>query len=376
MRKSTLFRFFSTFILPLALVAATGVSIMENPANWQHPDQVTLKDSEMAFVKEHYGHFMNDGIFFMSRFNNGWVLMTNLFLWTYGPLRSWGIYALVSDPNGNKYWAKTQLDDKTIQMAPDHLYLKSGNNLVEGRGMTYKVHFDFPGFFCDLTYKNILPPWKPGDGKVYLTPDRDIFSDYPINSPWADVTGTIKIAGKTLNVVGQGYSDRSLSVFPPTRINTYLYSVRTFSSDGTPREDRWFFGLLESVSHPAYKSIRIPMILLAHGDKWVLTTKNYTLTPVDFVKGPNTPYEYPLKYIIRSRDQGYVLEGEYRCIKFFDFTDIFSELPGWLRSVAAKFLKRPVYFRSLGDFKATLKSPDGSVTQIHLFGPTEYMVIK
>jgi len=211
---------------------------------------------------------------------------------------------------------------------------------------------------------------------IYFTPDREIFSKYLINSPWADVTGTIKIPGKTFNVVGQGYSDRSISVSLPTKINPYLYSVRAFSPDDTPREDRWFFGILESIAHPDYGSKRLPILQLAHGEKWVLTTKNYTLTPSDFAKAPNTPYEYPLKYTIRSQDHGYVLEGEYKCYKLFDFTDIFAELPSWLRNMAAKFLKRPVYFRSLGDFRATLKSPDGTVTQIHVFGPTEYMVIK
>lgn len=365
--------------IPIVLLAASEPIIMEHPTNWEHPDQATVKDSDLAFnFNRPSKHFKNDGIFFMTRFNGGWVFMSSYIGWQYGPIKKWGIYALVSDPNGKRYWAQNEIIEKDIVTAKDHLYMKGGKNVAEGRGMTYKVHYDFEGFYCDLTYKNVLPPWIPGDGWIYLSPgiDKDAYNHYMMNSPWADVTGTLTVGGKTHNVVGQGYSDRSDSALPPTKQNPYLYSIRVFSADGTPRQDRWFFGLLESISHADYGSKRIPMLLLAHGEKWVLTTKKYSLTPKNMLKGPNTPYEYPTVFQIKANDQGYVFDAEYKCGKLFDFTDIFAVLPDWVRSIATKFLKRPVFFRCLGELKGTLKSPDGTTTPIHLYGPHEYMVVK
>ena len=364
-------------VLPSALIAGGAPRILEHPTNWENPKQATIEDGAMAFDFEtRYRHFKNDGIFFMSRFNGGWVFMSSLVGWQYGPIRKWAIYALVSEPDGTRHWATHEIQENDVHVAPDHIYLKGGKNYVDGRGMTYKLHYDFEGFYCDLTYKNVLPPWIAGDGWIYLTPEKDIFNHYMMNCPWADVTGTMKVGGKTLNVVGQGYSDRSNSVLPPTRQNPYLYSLRTFSSEGTPRGERWFFGLLESISHKEYGSKRIPMLLLAHGDEWVITTKKYTLVARDYVKDPGAPYEYPKRLVIRGEDQGYKYNFEYKCLKLFDFTDIFGELPEWIRKLALKFMKRPVFFRSLGELTGTLEDPDGKITNIHLYGPHEYMVVK
>ncbi len=376
MKKNAIVHIVIGLLVPFVILAASGVRILKHPTNWQNPEQATIKDEELAFTDKRFKQFKNDGIFFMSRFNAGWVFMTSFIGWSYGPFNQWGIYALVSEPDGTRHWAKHAINKETIKMASDYLYLKGDKNFVEGRGMKYRVHYDFEGFYCDLTYRNVLPPWKPGDGWVFLTPDKKIFNYYLTNCPWADVTGAMKVAGKTLNVVGQGYSDRSLSVMPPTRQNPYLYSIRTFSPDGTPPDKRWFFGLLESISHEEYGSKRLPTLKLAHGNKWVLSTKNYTLTPKDFVKGPDTPYEYPTRLIIHTRDQGYALDGEYRCRKLFDFTDILAELPAWARKAVTKFVKRPVFFRCLGEFNAVLKNPAGDVKRLHLLGPHEYMVVK
>lgn len=367
--------------MPIAMLAATpldggGVTIWDNPYNWKHPAETTFKPEELAFIDRDYPHFKNDGIYFMAYFNGGWILMSSCFEWEYGPLEGFGAYALVSEPDGTRHFAKHKMSKDAVVKKRGRLYLKGDKVLVEGGGMKYRLRYDFDNFYCDLTYKNVLNPWKPGDGWAFLTPGRDVFNHYLVNSPWADVTGVMKVGGKTLEVKGQGYSDRSLSTLPLTKQNTYLYAWRTFSPDGTPKEDRWFCGLLESISHKKFGSKRIPILQIAHGAEWVLTTMNYKLIPANWVKKPGVPYEYPTIIKVYSNDQGYRLRCEFTCRELFDFTDIFSELPDWLRKVAEKFLDRPVFFRSKGELDGAITCPDGHSETFRLEGAIEYMVIK
>jgi len=381
MTGKKIFQALFLIMLPLAAWAVhptegEGVAIWDKPYNWAHPDEATFRPDELAFTDKAYPHFKNDGIYFMAYFNGGWILMSSCFGWEYGPLAGYGAYALISEPNGARYWAKHKMGSDVIVKKPGKLYLRGDKVLIEGEGMEYRLRYDFDNFYCDLTFRNVLRPWKPGTGWAFLTPGRDVFNHYLVNSPWADVTGTMKVAGKTIDVKGQGYSDRSLSALPLTRQHTYLYAWRTFSPEGTPRKDRWFCNLLESVSHKKFGSKRIPILLLAHGQEWALTTMNYKLVPAKWVKTPDVPYEYPTRIKIFSNDRGYRFRGEFVCKELFDFTDIFSELPEWLRKVAEKFLERPVFFRSRGNFEGVITYPDGHMESFRLAGAVEYMVVK
>ncbi len=107
--------------------------------------------------------------------------------------------------------------------------------------MTYYIKFDFEGFSCDLTYKIFYLLGQPGDSWAYMTQDKQVFSRLIVNSPWAIVTVTITMHDKTTSVKGQGYGDRFLSVYPLRKISPYVYSIRTFSTEDTNPEDRWFF---------------------------------------------------------------------------------------------------------------------------------------
>ena len=363
-------------LLTIQILFAEDTGIMVHPFNWHNPDKVKLKNQDLAFTNSKYHFPASDSVYFMSYFNNGWVLMLSFICLKHGPLERWGIYSLVSEPDGTSYWAAHHINKKDIKIEPDRFSVKDKKNSIHGNDMTYYIKFDFEGFSCDLTYQNLLPPWQPGDSWAYMTRDKQAFFRLIVNSPWAKVTGTITLNDKTINVKGQGYGDRFLSVYPLRKINPYVYSIRAFSTEDTNPEDRWFFGLLENITHESYGSKRIPILLLAHGNEWILTTQNYTMETTDFVFEPEIPYKYPKRVKIKCNTQGFKLEGEYVSRKLFNFTDVIDEFPKLLREILLIFLDRPVYFRSLGEFSGTVTMPDGTVHNLQLFGPHEYIVVK
>lgn len=374
--------FFPIALLTIMLCAARPVEQAQPPdelifgGEWPDPNTMKIPPDQTVFHNESLSAYESEGNFYMSLFNDGWILMTHLFVWKYGPMRGWGIYALVISPDGKRYFAKQQLNEKKIKLASDHLYVMEGNNSIEGKNGVYRVKFDIENFACDLTYKNNVPSFRPGDGYVWYSKKENIFQFSLLTCPWADVTGTIKLPDRTLQVKGEGYSDKGRATIFPTKMTPYLYSIRTFSPPGAPREDRWMFGILEQQMHPSYGSKRIPTLHLCHGDKTVMATKFYDLEPSGWAPGKDTPYDYPRRIKVRAKDKGWMIEGEYVCGEMFDFLDVMAELPGWVQKLAQKFVKRPVFFRSHGKFEANITAPDGKRTHISLIGPHEYVVSK
>jgi len=364
-------------ILPIIQIvfADTAESII-CPTKWQNPEQIKVKNQDIAFNNLKYNFPMSDSVYFMSYFNDGWVLMLSLFRLKYGPIEKWGIYSIVSEPDGTSYWATHQIDKKNIITEPNRLFVKDENNCIYGNDMTYYIKLDFENFSCNLTYKNILPPWQLDDNRVYISKDKQAFFRLIVISPWAMVTGTITLDNKTINVKGQGYGDRFLSVNPLRKMNPYVYSIRTFSKANTDPKNRWFFGLLENITHKSYGSKRIPLLLLAYGNKWLLITQDYTIETTDYEYNPNTLYKYPTRIKIKCSTHGYKLEGEYLVQKLFNFTDVLGEFPNFIRKILLLYFNRPVYFRSSGEFLGTLTMPNGTVYNLHLFGPHEYILVK
>jgi len=63
-------------------------------------------------------------------------------------------------------------------------------------------------------------------------------------------------------------------------VNAATQAARVWSPPGTPRADRWFVGMLTTISHSGFGSLRLPMLLVAHGDRWVFTTKEFSFDVV------------------------------------------------------------------------------------------------
>lgn len=344
---------------------------------WDHPETVVVTEADKAFTSVQYPHAKNQSVFMMARFDNGWVLMMSYFGFKAGIVNNWGIYVSLSDPEGNGYFTKQKLQTRDIVFAEDALFITDGINTIEGSGNTFRVVMDTDDFDCDLTYENILPPWKPGDGYDYYDDERSAFDKRAVVSPWADVKGSFTFKDIELkNLTGQGFAEKQLTVNPFTKLNETTYTMRLFSEPGTPDDERWHLGILENYLHEDYGGERQPRLTFAHGDEWIFTTREYDIQPFDFKTHEDLPYSYPSKVRVSTSRDGYTLDGTYIASVLFNYTDIVDELPPFFRSFILLFIQRPVYFRCLGEFMGIVTYPDGSTEYIHLVGPYEYIIVK
>jgi hypothetical protein len=302
--------------------------------------------------------------------------MSNLFHYRGGLLDRWGIYALVTDPEGRSYWYTHEMDASEVVIREDYLYVSDGHNTVQGNKGAYVVQYDFEGFSCNLFFTNRLNPWRAGNGILYFDKRQEIFEHRVVNSPWADVNGKMHIEGKTVDVAGQGYSEKSLTVAPISKTQPYMHALRVFSKPGTPEQKRWYLSILDFVTHESMDSKRYSRLFMGKSNEWVLATPHYTIELGDFIEEEGLPYTYPRTFTVTAETQGYFLEAEFESRVLFDFTDILSELPKVVKTFILLFIDRPVFFRMLGTLEGTLVCPDGEIVHLSLSGAYEYVVVK
>ena len=359
----------------ILLVLALTAALVSFAQDGNYASSSVLNE-EIAFTFEEFKQGKNEGIYFMSRFNDGWVVMINLFHIKTNVFNKWGIYILVCEPDGETHWETFEMDPKKVYIDTDRLYVSDGKNTIQGGNDIYYVDINLSTIQASLTFTNILESWKAGNGVDYLSLDKNQYMKRILSSPWAVVGGSLVIGKNQITVRGVGYGEKSLIISPLTKQNPYLHAFRVFTETGVSQDSRWFIGLLDTQSHESFGALRLPRLNVAKGDDWIFSTNNYTLTPMDFFSPPDMPYSYPRRIQLYSKTGGYELNGEYRTGVLFNVTDVINEIPAIIRPLVLLFLKRPIYFRFLGEFDGWIRYPDGTFETLKLFGPYEYVIVR
>jgi hypothetical protein len=361
-------------MLLVTAIAAAEPRIYDGPWNWDHPNELRLTEDE-TFPHTPYEHdYQSHSFYWLGRLDSGHVVVMSPFQWRYGAIHAWGLYVIVRDPRGRVFTWDGKLGEGELEAAPRGMHVTAGKNRFETWDGLHHWIIDVPGFSCDLVFANVLPAWKPGSGITWF--DDEHYTTYSLPAPWADLAGTMTVHGERVDATGQCLLDTSETCLPPTRMNAECQAARVWSAPGTPRADRWYIGTLTTVSHPAYGSVKLPMLMVAHGDRWVFTTMRYAFDLLEMATLDDPPYPYPVRIAVRARDRGWVLDGLYSIAPPYWITDVFQRLPKALRTIAAWFVKRPVIFRNLARFEGTLRTPDGTTIELNLAGQAEFMYTK
>ncbi len=118
------------------------------------------------------------------------------------------------------------------------------------------------------------------------------------------------------------------------------------------------------------------MLVVAHGDRWVLTTKDFAFDFVETVTPDDPPYPYPVVIAVSAREANGTLVGSFILEPPYVTTDVFERLPRVFRALASLFLRRPVIYRNLARFTGRVTEPDGRTTDLDLSGQAEFVITR
>ena len=353
------------FSLLLAAVAAPHCS----PA-WPPPWQVSLSDEDLLLDDPYTGHFRSRFWYFTAALVDGTALTLSLFQWRYGPIGEAGLLVLSTEPGAETFALETKLEE--LEAAPDRLRYSFGESVLEGDREGARLRLRLPDFSCDLELRNLLNPWKPGDGFTRLNRRGDVYTRLSVTSPFAEVSGSMTVRGQWRPVLGWGYADRGVVSMPMSRINPEQSTFRVFGGQGEP----WMLSVSESAAHRAYGSQRSATLLLARSGEWLMATSEHEFQAEEYRKEEGAPFPFPHRFRLRARQDGRTLEGVFTVSRLYYLNDILKRLPPAFRAIAEALIRRPVIYRLEGGFSGILEEADGSQVILQLGGQGEYQIMR
>lgn len=171
--------------------------------------------------------------YFDAAFSNGYhVVVTfhyrNIFLKPMVP----SIQLFVYLPDGTKIERYQLVSPENASASPDCCDVRMAESWVRERDGCYQLHMAIKNLAADLTFRNTVPPWKPGTGFNYRDEDQGLTAGWVVPVPHAEVSGTLTLKDRTIEVQGAGYHDHNWGNY---------HCHRTFRS--------WYWG---RVHHDAY----------------------------------------------------------------------------------------------------------------------------
>lgn len=136
-----------------------------------------------------------------------------------------------------------------------------------GGRWTYVLHAETTDLSADLTFTGLVPPWRPGAGKSYFGDLEHYFAWLPA-IPYGTVTGTLTYDGQAHAVTGTGYHDHNWG-------NVSLPSVLDHWTWGRAHVGEYTLIFVEQIAVKRYGSTRLPVFLLAKGDKILAEDPRY-----------------------------------------------------------------------------------------------------
>ncbi len=205
-----------------------------------------------------------------------------------------------------------------------------------GGAWTYRLHAETRSLSADLTFRGLVPPWRPGAGKSYFGDLNHYFAWLPV-IPYGSVEGTLTYDGQVHAVRGNGYHDHNWGNVP-------LPSVLDHWTWGRAHLGEYTLIFVEQIAAKKYGFARIPVFLLAKGGPVLADDARYlTMEARRFVRHEGRrayPQEVDFTWA-RGRERVRLALREPRLI---EAASLLLALPAWQRGLA-RLVANPYYFR-------------------------------
>lgn len=345
------------FLLVVLGVVFVGAQSVKRPilgdTNWQDPNR-GAPEKLLAF-HEPTLFYENEYTGMMCFSKDGFRYVSNLFYFKLGPQLKWGITVSVYTPEGKYYLGKAEIDPKKVVFSRDSIEVRFGESYITGKNPNYKVHYVTDKVTVDLSFKSRGKIYSlASTGHFKFGPGDKYFLEGAIATPWADVSGAFTIEGKKRQFNGQGYIDHGRYSIP---FNRHMPAWEGFIAFTWEPIDGHMYNItvFDYLTHPEFGGKRIANLFVLKDDEIIFATPFYNLEPLDWKKEPSLNIDFPWKYTVKTVEgTSCSLQGISKAQYTWELLDIFGELPDYIRAIALKFLKRPVYWRAFGTFDGTL----------------------
>lgn len=252
-----------------------------------------------------------------------------------GPLKP-NVSVTITRPDGTKAARFPIFSADQFSASQERCDVRIGPNWARGNLHRYEVHAEMDGMSADLTFTGLVPPWRPGAGKVYFGDLKHYFAWLP-SIPHGNVEGRLTYDGRAHKVKGTGYHDHNWGNVGLNKVMDHWIWGRAHIGDYT-------LIYVEQVTSKTYGFTRMPVFMLAK-DKEILLGDGRPLTMQarDFVKHEGGR-SYPREVDFNWHKGNETVQLRLRRPKTIEATSLLLLLPRWQQWIARLF-SNPYYFR-------------------------------
>lgn len=255
----------------------------------------------------------------------------------------------ITRPDGEKLAEYAFSPAGEFAAAQEQCDVRSGPNWVkwslqDGR-WRYTLHAETGALSADLTFTGLVPPWRPGAGKIFFGDLTRYFAWLPA-IPYGTVAGNLKYDGQTHPVTGSGYHDHNWG-------NVALPAVMDHWTWGRAHLGPYTLIFVEQIAARKYGFTRMPVFLLAQGER-VLADNARHLT-----MRSAQPLQHASRHVYPSQiDFIWACEGEtvhlaLRQAQVIEAVSLLTALPP-LKRALARLLVNPYYFRFRAEMELSI----------------------
>lgn len=251
----------------------------------------------------------------------------------------------------------------------DGIDIRFGKNRIYGQLDALKLHLENSSFSADLDLKNVVPPWKPGNGRAQYGKSSDRYLVYHLLAPLARVTGVYHLVEEDEDhpIGGFIHSDHVASSVGIHELTRTLARMRVFTPD--------LFFVYADVQPPRlYGDVPIRFAVMFKDGKLVFQSTDFN---VDFSKIWVDPkkdnYSVPGMIEIRSKDGQAPFHGIISSRKMTNREDHLETANAAERFILSKFVK-PVEYQHEGVFAIKVKN-DVKEIEYRGKGAYEYFIV-
>jgi predicted secreted hydrolase len=270
-----------------------------------------------------------------------------------GPLKP-NVSLTITRPDGTKVSQFPIFPADQFSASRESCDVHIGPNWAQGDLHQYQVHAEMNGLAADLTFRGIVPPWRPGAGKVYFG-DLDHYFAWLPSIPYGTVEGTLTYDGQIVLVKGTGYHDHNWGNVGLNEVMDHWYWGRAHLGEYT-------LIFVEQIASAKYGYSRMPVFMLAQGDQILIgESQPLTMRSQDTVPHPEGR-GYPREVDFDWVSGGDSIHLRLRQPKLIEAVSLLLLLPKWQQQIA-KLFANPYYFRFNANLELEIKLDSVQATE-------------
>lgn len=249
---------------------------------------------------------------------------------------------------------------RLIVASKEKCSLIMGNNRCwVGSDGIYRITLDEPDLQGEIKFAPIVPPWKPGTGRIVFG-SSDRFFSWVVPQPRANVSGHLRFGTESFEIEGVGYHDHNWGTVPLVDVFSAWSWGRIYANDFT-------IVYADMRLSPAYLPSRAMPFLLAAKNKHILTSflqEHAPLDPAqDFIQNPKG-VRHPKGWNISWDAAQDSLSINMTTRVVLEWADLIREHHPLTKATIGLLIARPYYIRCLTDVEGLI-TQNGQTIQIN-----------